>query len=112
MRRMAADGYGEEYCRGVLKAALARYNQKVAADESGEGPGGYQREEWHKAKKAKRKYWATRGSYVAPVIITSKYDVTYFVDILYSNIRKLSKYPQGQKLKFYSFKIFAFDSLL
>ena len=61
MRRMAADGYGEEYCRGVLKAALARYNQKVAADESGEGPGGYQREEWHKAKKAKRKYWATRG---------------------------------------------------
>ena len=113
---MAADGYGEEYCRGVLKAALAGYDEKVAAEEGGERPLNrpprYQQEERHKAKKAKRKYWATRGSYVAPVIITSKYDVTYFVDILYSNIRKLSKYPQGQKLKFYSFKIFAFDSLL
>ena len=103
MRRMAVDGYGGEYCRGV-KAAMARYNEKVAVDEFG-----YQREE---VKKAKRKYWATRGSYVAPVIITSKYDVTYFVDILHINIRKLSKYPQGQKLKFCSFKIFAFDSLL
>ena len=115
-RRMAADGYWEEYCRGVLKAALARYNEKVAVDESGERPlnrpPGYQQEERHKVKKAKRKYWATRGSYVAPVIITSKYDVTYFVDILHINIRKLSKYPQGQKLKFCSFKIFAFDSLL
>ena len=115
MRRMAVDGYGGEYCRGV-KAALARYNEKVAVDESGERPlnrpPGYQWEEGHKVKKAKRKYWATRGSYVAPVIITSKYDVTYFVDILHINIRKLSKYPQGQKLKFCSFKIFAFDSLL
>ena len=65
MRRMAADGYGEEYCRGVLKAALAGYDEKVAAEEGGERPLNrpprYQQEERHKAKKAKRKYWATRG---------------------------------------------------
>ena len=49
MRRMATDGYSEEYRRGVLKAALARYDEKVAADESGERPlnrpPGYQQEE-------------------------------------------------------------------
>ena len=100
MRRMAVDGYGGEYCRGV-KAALARYNEKVAADESGERPlnrpPGYQQEERHKAK---RKYWATRGSYVAPVIITSKYDVTYFVDILHINIRNSQNIHKDKNLNF------------
>ena len=79
MRRMAVDGYGEEYRRGVLKAALARYNEKMAVDESGVRPlnrlPGYQREEGHKVKKAKRKYWAIRGSYVAPVNIKRKFNL-------------------------------------
>ena len=52
---MKQDGYSEEYRRGVLKAALDRYDGKLAADESGERPlnrpPGYQREVWRKAKK-------------------------------------------------------------
>ena len=38
MRRMKQDGYSEEYRRGVLKAALATYDGKLAADESGKRP--------------------------------------------------------------------------
>ena len=57
----------------MLKAALATYDGKLAADESGERPlnrpPGYQREARRKAKKAKRRNWATRGGYVAPVIV-------------------------------------------
>ena len=70
---MKQDGYSEEYRRGVLKAALDRYDGKLAADESGERPlnrpPGYQREARRKAKKARRRNWASRGGYVAPVIV-------------------------------------------
>ena len=70
---MKQDGYSEEYRRGVLKAALDRYDGKLAADESGERPlnrpPGYQREARRKAKKAKKRNWASSGGYVAPVIV-------------------------------------------
>merc|ERR1712197_133134 len=73
MRRMKQDGYSEEYRRGVLKAALDRNDAKLAADRSGERPlnrpPGYQREARRKAKKAKKRNWASSGGYVAPVIV-------------------------------------------
>ena len=69
MRRMKMNWYSEEYRRGVLKAALATYDGKLAADESGERPlnrpPSYQREARRKAKN----YWATCGGNVAPVIV-------------------------------------------
>ena len=70
---MKQDGYSEEYRRGVLKAALDRNDAKLAADRSGERPlnrpPGYQREARRKAKKAKKRNWASSGGYVAPVIV-------------------------------------------
>ena len=73
MIRMAKAGYHQEYRKNVLLNAYAVYDSKVQKHIEGEcplnRPPEYQKVERKKAKVQKKKNWATKGGYIAPIII-------------------------------------------
>ena len=75
MERMMAAGYSENYRLGVLKTALAIYDDKVEKDKDGttplNRPKGYRKGERRAEKRRKRNSWGTKGGHTAPIIVPS-----------------------------------------
>ena len=67
MERMMAAGYRENYRLGILKAALAIYDDKLEKDKDGttplNRPKGYQKAERRAEKRRKKNSWGTKGGH-------------------------------------------------
>ena len=76
LERMMAAGYNEKYRLGVLKAALAIYDDKVEKDRDGmtlmNRHKGYKKLERRAEKWRKRNNWGTKGGHIAPIIVPSR----------------------------------------
>ena len=76
--RMMLGGYNEQYRRVVLERALAIFDTMKKQEENGTQPINRPKE-WNIAarrieKRKKRRNWATRGGFIAPIIIPSTPD--------------------------------------
>ena len=75
MSRMAAAGFNQNYRANILKNALNIYDSKLRDDADGvkplNRPRGYRRVERRREKREKKRGWATRGGYTAPIFCPS-----------------------------------------
>ena len=73
MLRMKAAGYDEAYRKRTLQKALTIYDRMKKEDSEGlkpiNRPRDWQTEEREKSKRRKKHSWATRGGFIAPIII-------------------------------------------
>ena len=73
MVRMKIAGYEEDYRKRTLKKALQIYDRMKKEEEEGvrpiHRPREWQKEERRRDKSRKKHSWATRGGYIAPIII-------------------------------------------
>ena len=72
-RRMMAAGYSQTYRKEILRHAVSIYEHKLEQDREGiqplNRPRGYKRAERRTAKRVKKRTWATKGGFTAPIIV-------------------------------------------
>ena len=77
-RRMMAAGYNQTYRKEILRNSIAIYEHKVKEDKDGvtplNRPRGVRKAERRKDKRVKRRTWATRGGFTAPIIVPATPD--------------------------------------
>ena len=72
-RRMMAAGYSQTYRKEILRNSISIYEHKIKQDRDGvtplNRPRGFQKAERRTDKRVKKRTWATRGGYTAPIIV-------------------------------------------
>ena len=78
MVTMVKAGYHQEYRKNILLNAFAVYDSKIKKHIDDEcplnSPPGYKKVERQKAKVQKKRNWATKGGYIASIIVPSTPD--------------------------------------